>query len=293
MTEPAFRDRLERVYADHPLAADTVLERVLEERGTLDGLTQTHLSTAPRGGPTDQNHVGGTSSTLAIASAVGLDDTWSVLDVGTGIGGTPRVLASTFGCRCHAIELTSHRYEDAVRLTRMVGLEKQVTFLHGDFLEVELPHRSFDLVLVQGALVHFTDLSAFLQRVVSVLRPGGRIAVEDAFLARPPVAGECDSLARLEQCWNGVFPSEAEWLSLLEPAGLRADERADLTARAVQDLDGAIADHATGRMRRVTQDEHEGWVLGRHLLAGGVLCYVRTFATLTDAARTDVTPTFE
>ena len=62
-----------------------------------------------------------------------------MLDIATGLGGTPRLLAEEFGCRCHGVELTTGRFADAVRLTRLVGLDRRVTFSHGDFMEVDVP----------------------------------------------------------------------------------------------------------------------------------------------------------
>src|SRR6185436_17655506 len=118
--DPVFRARLERVYSEHPIAADAVLDRVREERGTLDRIRARDLAEAARGGPTDQNHVGGAAEVRALADAIGLARGAMVLDVGTWLGGTPRLLAEEYGCRCHGVELTARRFHDAVRLTELV-----------------------------------------------------------------------------------------------------------------------------------------------------------------------------
>lgn len=279
MTDPLFRARLERTYAAHPLTADAVLGRILARRGTLDGLTELDLATAADGGATDQNHAGGIAATQALAAAVGLEPAWSVLDVGTGLGGTPRLLSSIFGCRCHGIELTARRFDDAVRLTALARLERHVTFTHGDFLDARFAEGPFDLVIVQGALMHFLDLEACLQQAANVLRPGGRLAVEDAFLVQSPSATDEASLHQLQHHWNGVFPVEDEWPHHLRRAGLRLDDGADLTPLAIADLDRLLADCSAGRLPGVTAEEHEGWLLGRRFLAEGVLRHARMLAT--------------
>jgi hypothetical protein len=91
--DPIQRARLERLYSEHPLTAVAVLDRVREERGTLDGIRASDLSEALTGGPTDQNHMGGAPAVRALAAAVGLEPGCAVLDIGTGLGGTPRLLA--------------------------------------------------------------------------------------------------------------------------------------------------------------------------------------------------------
>src|SRR5262245_48259753 len=111
-----FLARLERVYSEHPVNADAVLDRVRRERGTLEGITAHHLAESAGGGSTDQNHTGGAAAVWALAMAAGVRPGWRVLDIGTGLGGTPRLLAEEFGCLCHGVELTASRFHDAVRL---------------------------------------------------------------------------------------------------------------------------------------------------------------------------------
>lgn len=278
--EPAFRARLEAVYRAHPLTAASVLARVRQHRGHLPALTEHDLAYAPDGGPTDQNHVGGAAGTLTMARALGLDGTWRVLDVGSGLGGTPRLLAASFGCRCHGVELTDTRFADAVELTRLTALDDLVSFTHGDFLEVALPGGPFDLVLFQGAVLHFRDLPACLRRAASVLRAGGRLVAEDPFLARPPANDdEAAALRRLEQHWNVSFVTLDDWERHAAAAGFHMDVPVDLSALAMEELDALIATASSGRLGSVTPDEHEGWKLGHRFLHSGVLRYARIVTT--------------
>ena len=73
--------------------------------------------------PADQNHVGGAAEDRALAAAIGLEPGATLLDIGTGLGGTPRLLAEESRCRCHGVELTEQRFRDAVRLTQLAGLD--------------------------------------------------------------------------------------------------------------------------------------------------------------------------
>jgi predicted O-methyltransferase YrrM len=278
--DAAFRARLERVYSEHPITAAAVLARVRRDRGTLDGVTARDLAEAPAGGVTDQNHVGGAATDRAIGIAVGLREDWSVLDIGTGLGGTARLFAEEFGCRCHGVELTTSRYEDAVRLTQLLGLGDRVTFTHGDFMTVDVTGAPFDLVVCQGAALHFPDLHAFVARAAAHLRPGGWLAVEDVVLSRPPMTtAEAESLQALQRCWNIGIRSRDEWMRALEHAGLVVQREEDLTRIAVEDLESILRKNRGQRFEGVSEDERLGWELGLEHFHAGLITAVRILAT--------------
>jgi SAM-dependent methyltransferase len=279
---PAFRARLEQVYAAHPIDAEAVLERVRRERGTLAGLTVRHLAESTAGGPTDQNHAGGAAAVRALAAAAGVQPGWTVLDIGAGLGGTLRLLAEEFGCRGHGVELTSRRFEDAIRLTRLVGLDGRVTFSHGDFMTLDVPGGPFHLTVAQGALMHFDDPAAVLRRIAALLLPGGRLAIEDGVIVTPPTTGtDSAALSELLHHWNGTFQLRDDWPNLLRSAGFLLDRMDDMSVVAVDEYEGFLNAAAAGRlMTGVTVDEHRAWQLALHLLQAGHLGLVRLVATV-------------
>src|SRR5262245_49779894 len=275
----AFRARLERVYSEHPLVADAVLDRVRRERGTLDGIRARDLAEAADGGPTDQNHVGGAAQVRALARAVGLAPGSAVLDIGTGLGGTPRLLAEEFGCRCHGVELTSKRFRDAVHLTQLVGLDQLVTFSQGDFMSVDVPGGPFDVAIGQGSFMHFEDLPALLNRVAACLRSGGTLVVDEGVIVeRPSTSEENQLLGVLFDRWNGRFQPRDDWPGLLGRAGFQFDRMEDLTAIAIDELEHLLTETRAERLGHVTAGERDGWELGRRFLRSGQLGIVRVLA---------------
>jgi len=274
-----FRARLEQVYSEHPINANAVLDRVLKERGTLEGTSARDLSESAHGGATDQNHAGGAQAVRALAAAAGVQPGWAALDVGTGLGGTPRLLAEEFGCRCHGVELTFSRFHDAVRLTRIVGLDDRVTFSQGDFMRADVPGGPFDLAIGQGAFMHFPDLPAALDRVASLVRPGGRLVVEDGVIMTPPsTTADVDALAELLRHWNGELQRRDAWPGLLDRAGFRLDRIEDMTSIAAREFDTLLADLTAGRLT-ATGDERRGLELGLRLSRSGHLGTARILAT--------------
>ena len=273
-----FLAKMSRVYAKHPLTAASVLRRVRRQKGTLDGLTEMDLAVDDRTGLTDQNHLGGAEAVRAIARAVVLREGDRVLDVGTGLGGAPRLLAHLYGCRCHGVELTESRFNDAVQLTRLVRLERRVTFTQGDFLTVAVPGGPFDLILGQGAFMHFPDHGRLLGRCAGLLRPGGWLAVEEAYLRRAPAGGEEARLEELLDCWNGGLHPLRLWDQWVRAAGLARPQVDDFGGAAERELRRQVRLASEGAFGSVTESELRGWRLGAELIAAGLIGMMRLLA---------------
>ncbi|KZL70354.1 gamma-tocopherol methyltransferase [Colletotrichum tofieldiae] len=129
-----------------------------------------------------------------------------VLDVGCGIGGTSRYLASTLGCSVTGITISTKQVEIANRLTKAEALkdsEKPDVEADGDgffhlgrgkvrFIELDAEKMgeffapeggSFDAVWISEALSHFPNKSLFFENTFKVLKAGGKLALADWFKA--------------------------------------------------------------------------------------------------------------
>lgn len=266
--------KITRTYDRHPLRAATILER-LQINGRSSDISEDDIATDDATFITDQNHTGGLDAVAELARLVGLQQTDLVLDIGTGLGGTPRVLADRIGCRCHGIELTPSRYRDAVELTRLVGLEHLVTLSCGDFLNATFPHALYDVIIGQDTFMHFDDLDANLRKCSTLLRADGWLVVEDGFLRRKPTnTTERDHLAVAWDQWNGRFPSMSEWQDAIRSCGFRIDRFDDRTNIALVEY--------KARLQRLQQMSHQpethelaAWHLGEKLMQAGVIGTMR------------------
>ena len=266
------------LYATHPMNAANILARMEEQGREPDQASTFDLAYDPETEITDQNHVGGIEATRELAVAAGISRSDRVLDVGSGIGGSARVLAEEIGCTMHGVDLSPVRYRDAIALTERVGLADRVVFTQGDILSIRLD-RDYDVVIGQGTFVHFERLAYLMERCAGLLTPSGRLAIEDSHLLRVPTGSNSDRFAELERIWMARLVPLETWRTLLKDAGLRITHCADLTGVSVHYFERLLA------LSRRYNDEavapqSEGWRLAAELARGGVIGYLRLIATI-------------
>jgi len=102
------------------------------------------------------------------------------LDVGCGEGDLARDLSARVP-HVTAIDRHAPSIEQARHRPGASGID----FITGDFLEYELPARSYDLV-ASVAVVHHMDMERALSRMQELLRPGGTLVVIGLARSRRP-----------------------------------------------------------------------------------------------------------
>jgi sarcosine/dimethylglycine N-methyltransferase len=123
-------------------------------------------------------------TTERMAAAIALHAGVSVLDLGCGYGGPARQLASRYGCRVTGLNVSRVELDEAERRTREAGLEDRVTYVQGDFHEVDFPAASFDVVWSQDSLMYGADKVQILREAHRVLKPGGVLDFTDILASR-------------------------------------------------------------------------------------------------------------
>ena len=139
----------------------------------IDHLTPDDLA------PVDEFHGGQRQATIRLADLLGFRGGERVLDIGSGIGGPSRFLASRYGCRVTGIELTAEFCRVAEMLTRLTGLTEKVTYRQGDALDLPFEDMSFDVVWSQNASMNIADRDRLYSEMRRVLKPGGRLALQE------------------------------------------------------------------------------------------------------------------
>lgn len=132
--------------------------------------------------PLDQFHVRGIQATAELGAASGVERRTRVLDLGAGLGGPARSLASEYGCAVTGVDLSPEFVDASNYLTARCGLSDRVTFRVGDALHLPFEAGSFDAVFLQHVAMNIEDRVALYAEVRRVLTPGGRFATYDIVL---------------------------------------------------------------------------------------------------------------
>ncbi|MGD3105100.1 methyltransferase domain-containing protein [Streptomyces sp. YGL11-2] len=152
----------------------------------------------------------------------------TVLDLGSGYGGSARALAERFGCRVVALDLSDehnrrHRAANARR-----GLDGLIEVVTGSLNELPYEAERFDVVWSLEVLSHVPDKESALAEAVRVLKPGGAVVFSDIMMAEEtPAEAVRPAISRLSMP-NLATPSF--YLELLSGLGLKDVEFEDRTA---------------------------------------------------------------
>jgi SAM-dependent methyltransferase len=106
-------------------------------------------------------------------AAAGLRPGWRCLEVGAGRGSVARWLATQAEPAGSVVALDL----DTSLLTHLD--EPNVDVRCGDVLEIDLPECSFDLIHTRLVLMHIPERRRAIERMVSLLAPGGALVVEE------------------------------------------------------------------------------------------------------------------
>lgn len=205
----------------------------------LDSLSAEDLS------PYDQFHSRGREATVELAQLVSPQKGQLLLDLGCGIGGPARWLASERGCQVVGLDLTEVYCRTARDLSVRVKLDRLTRFLCGDALHLPFADAAFEVVWTQHAAMNIADKARLYREIARVLKPGGRFGLYDV-MAGP--AGD----PHFPVPWAGT----REWSHLMAPEGVREAIRATglkqrhwrvLTEEAKAWSEKAVAAQAAGR----------------------------------------------
>lgn len=154
------------------------LMEIIEDEIRRHGINPQEVTVAQLA-PVDNYHWLRLAGTLALADAAAISRSERVLDVGGGIGGPARQLASRVGCHVTVLDVTPEYCAVGERLTEWTGLPELVTFVHGSALDMPFPDGGFDVLWTQHATMNIPDKPRLYSEIARVVRPGGRFAMFD------------------------------------------------------------------------------------------------------------------
>lgn len=130
-------------------------------------------------GALDHFHTGGLRASRELLEVAQIRPEDRVLDIGAGLAGPARMLASTLGCHVDCLELSPDYCAGAALLNRLTGLEDRIEVHKGSALDIPFPDDSYDAVWMQNVGMNIADKHRLYAEVYRVLKPGGRFVFQE------------------------------------------------------------------------------------------------------------------
>ena len=153
-----------------------IIAEALRKEGSIDNVTVDHLA------PIDEFHIGGREATNDFINQLNITEHHKVLDIGCGLGGPSRFVASKFGCKVIGVDLTPEFISCGRKLTEMVNLTDKVELLTGSALDLNsvlAKDDLFDRAFMLHVGMNIENKSLLLSEIASKLHPGGLLGIYD------------------------------------------------------------------------------------------------------------------
>jgi SAM-dependent methyltransferase len=196
--------------------------------------------------PFDQLHSRGIAATREHAERARIQADMYVLDIGCGLGGASRYLATECGCRVAAIDLTPKFVEVARILTARCGLADRVEIRQANALALPFQDGTFDHVWSYAVTMNIADKAGLGREVARVLKPGGRFSCNE--VEQGAGGAPTFPLPWATNEASSFLVSPAVMRAALEGSGLSITEQVDLTATR-------LAEKEAGRTSIVERDD--------------------------------------
>jgi SAM-dependent methyltransferase len=236
-------DDLEGAVARHYGAADLtgrILKAMVAAGIDTDQVQPEQLA------PIDEFHIGGRAATVHAVAKMGLRADSHVLDVGCGIGGATRYLASAIGCRVAGIDLTPEYIAAAEELARRTGLADRIVYRVGSALAMPFADGAFDAALTLHVAMNIQDRRGLYREVARVLKPGAAFCVYDVMRGGSDVLKFPVPWAETPATSHLTTPDEMK--VLLGAAGFEVVEVEDRTPFALDFFRQSLASSAAAGM---------------------------------------------
>ena len=129
--------------------------------------------------PVDEFHIGGRQASEDFICQLELSADDHTLDIGCGIGGTSRFVASRFSCRVTGIDLTPEFVSTGQSLCDWVGLSGQVELYEGDATEMPFSDESFDAAFMLHVGINIANKAGLFAEVYRLIKPGAVFGIYD------------------------------------------------------------------------------------------------------------------
>ncbi len=177
--------------------------------------------------PFDQLHGRGLAATQDHARHAGIRANMNVLDLGCGVGGCSRYLASVIGCRVTGVDLTEEYVNVARELAARCGLSDKIEVRQANALQLPFQNDTFDHVWSHNVTMNISDKVGLIREIARVLKSGGRFSCAE--LAQGVGGAPEFPVPWASDPSYSFLATPAEMRSSIEQGGLRILEQLDFT----------------------------------------------------------------
>lgn len=154
-----------------PDLGEEILDALEAAGKDVEGLTRDDTASF------DEFHIRGLEASRELADLADLEAGSRVLDVGCGVGGPARTLASEFGCDVVGVDIVEEYCRAAELFTDRAGMNERVRFHRGNAVDLPFESGQFEVVWLEHTLMNVGDKERALEEASRVLGPGGRLAL--------------------------------------------------------------------------------------------------------------------
>jgi SAM-dependent methyltransferase len=179
-------------------------------------------------GALDQFHTGGLDASRELMLRARIAREHRVVDLGAGLGGAARFLASEAGCQVDCVDPSADYCAGAHLLNRLTRLEDRIAVHQASALELPFPDDSFDVAWMQNVGMNIADKPRLYAEIHRVLAPGGRFAFQEMAAGDTPTS--YFPLPWASQPADSFLASTDEMRAGLAAAGFELDSFEDVSA---------------------------------------------------------------
>ncbi len=129
--------------------------------------------------PVDEFHIGGRLATDNLIGQLNFPEQGHVLDVGCGLGGAARYVATKYKNHVSGIDLTPEYIETGKALCSWLNLDRYITLEQGSALSMPFQNSIFDGGYMLHVGMNIDDKASLFSEIYRVLKPGSSFGVYD------------------------------------------------------------------------------------------------------------------
>lgn len=130
----------------------------------------------------DEFHIGGRQASEALLTQLNLTEGQHVLDIGCGLGGPARFVATRYSCQVTGIDMTPAYVATGNTLCQWVKLDNRVTLQEGNACALPFADATFDGAYQLHVGMNIAEKEALCAEIYRVLRPGAYFGIYDIML---------------------------------------------------------------------------------------------------------------